>query len=126
MISRINDFASLMKPLSTLRQAFNFANDLRRLERVDEAKTLMRKTIPVVRRTLGENHDLTLSMRSMYAKMLCEDPTATLDGLRKAATTLEETEQIARRVLGSAHPLAKTIGNNIRTARAALQAATEK
>ena len=61
-------------------------------------------------------------MRSMYAKMLCEDPTATLDGLRKAATTLEETEQTARRVLGSAHPLAKIIGHNLLLARAALRA----
>ena len=48
------------------------------------------------------------------------------DDLREAVNTLEEIEPTARRVLGSAHPLAKTIGNNIRTARAALQAATEK
>jgi hypothetical protein len=48
------------------------------------------------------------------------------DDLREAVSTLEEIEPTARRVLGSAHPLAKTIGNNIRTARAALQAATEK
>ena len=47
------------------------------------------------------------------------------DDLREAVNTLEEIEPTARRVLGSAHPLAKTIGNNIRTARAALQAATE-
>ena len=51
---------------------------------------------------------------------------ATLDDLREAVATLVEIERTARRVLGSAHPLAKTIGNNIRTARAALQAATEK
>ena len=94
----------------------------RRLERVDEAKTLLRKTIPVVRRTLGENHDLTLSMRSMYAKMLFEDPTATLDGLRKATTTLKETERTARRVLGGAHPLTSVIENNLILARAALHA----
>ena len=104
------------------RIVYNFANDLRRLERVDEAKTLLRKTIPVVRRTLGENHDLTLSMRSMYAKMLFEDPTATLDGLRKAATTLKETERTARRVLGGAHPLTSVIENNLILARAALHA----
>ena len=48
----------------------------------------------------------------MRLMVILDDPTATLDGLRKAATTLEETEQTARRVLGSAHPLAKIIGHS--------------
>ena len=65
-------------------------------------------------------------MRGVYAVAFCEDPAATLDDLREAVTTLEDTDRIARRVLGSAHPLAKIIGNNLRLARAALQAATEK
>jgi len=51
---------------------------------------------------------------------------ATRDDLREAVTTLEDTDRIARRVLGSLHPLAKLIGNNLPLARAALQAATEK
>ena len=33
------------------------------LERYEEAKSLLRKTMPVARRVLGENHDLTLKMR---------------------------------------------------------------
>ena len=73
---------------------------------------------------LGESHQDTLRLRWVYARSLYEDPDATFDDLREAANTLEEIEPTARRVLGSAHPLAKTIGNNIRTARAALQAAT--
>ena len=60
-----------------------------------------------------------------YPTALYNDTGATLDDLREAVATLEDAEPTARRVLGSAHPLAKTIGNNIRTARAALQAATE-
>ena len=51
--------------------------------------------------------------------MLFEDPTATLDGLRKAATTLKETGRTARRVLGGAHPLTKKMGQNLRDARRA-------
>ena len=50
------------------------------------------------------------------------DPGATLDDLREAATSLEETARIARRVLGGAHPLTKVIEHNLPKARAALRA----
>ena len=50
-----------------------------------------------------------------YPTALYNDTGATLDDLREAVATLEDAEPTARRVLGSAHPLAKTIGNNIRT-----------
>ena len=46
---------------------------------------------------------LTLKMR-IYARALYQDTGATLDDAREAVTTLEETERIARRVLGGAHP----------------------
>ena len=51
-----------------------------------------------------------------------KDPSATLDSLRKAVTTLEETERIARRVLGGAHPIAVDIEGALRNARAVLRA----
>ena len=54
-----------------------------------------------------------------YARALGENG-ATLDDLRKAVTTLEETAPIARRVLGSSHPLAFSIERCLREARAAL------
>ena len=57
-----------------------------------------------------------------YAKSLHKDPDATLDDIREAVTTLEDTERIARRVLGGAHPLAVTIEEFLRDARAALRA----
>ena len=50
------------------------------------------------------------------------DPGATLEDLREAVTTLEETERTARRVLGGAHPTAKQIENSLQNARAALHA----
>ena len=50
------------------------------------------------------------------------DPGATLDDLREAVTTLEDTERIARRVLGDAHPMSKDIEWDLRNARAALAA----
>ena len=61
-------------------------------------------------------------MRWNYGETLYKDPASTLDDLRKAATTLEETERIARRVFGSAHPLIGSIEEALQDARAALRA----
>ena len=47
---------------------------------------------------------------------------ATLDDLREAVTTLEDTGRIARRVLGGSHPTTRAIEGALRDARAALQA----
>ena len=82
----------------------------------------MRKTMPVAQRVLGESHQLTLRMRGVYAVAFYEDPAATLDDLREAVTTLEDTERIARRVLGGAHPLTVDIGKALRESREALSA----
>ena len=82
----------------------------------------MRKTVPVARRVLGENDEITVKMRWLYARALFEDSAATLDGLREAVTTLEETERIARRVLGGAHPTTSSVENSLRYARAVLRA----
>ena len=57
-----------------------------------------------------------------YADALYKDPTATLDDLREAVNTLEETERIARRVLGGAHPVVRLIPISLQNARAALRA----
>ena len=61
-------------------------------------------------------------MRWNYGLALYRDPGATLDGLREAVTTLEETERIARRVMGGAHPLTADIEDELRYARATLRA----
>jgi tetratricopeptide (TPR) repeat protein len=106
----------------TLREAYNYANTLNGLQRFAEAKALMRRTMPVARRVLGENDEATLRMRWCYARALYRDAGATLDDLREAATTLEDAERIARRVFGGAHPLTTGIGKSLQTARAALRA----
>ena len=76
--------------------------------------------MPVAQRILGDCNDLTLRMRGTYARALCTDPSATLDDLRKAVTTLEDTERTARRVLGGARPLTKSLGNALHQSRAIL------
>ena len=57
-----------------------------------------------------------------YASALYLDPRATLDDLREAATTLEDAERIARRVLGGAHPIVGEYELTLRRSRAALAA----
>ena len=106
----------------TLGAAFNYANSLERLKRFEEVKSLLGKTMPVARRVFGDSHDDTLRMRTLYAMALCNAKGATLDDLRKAVTTLEETERIARRVFGGEHPLTTGIEAELRDARAALEA----
>ena len=59
-------------------------------------------------------------MKANYAIALYKDPTATLDDVREAVTTLEEIEPTARRVLGGAHPLVVAIERCLREAQEAL------
>ena len=61
-------------------------------------------------------------VKDIYARVLYKDPGATLDELREAVTTLEDTTRIARRVLGLANPVTGWIGESLRKARAALRA----
>ena len=49
------------------------------------------------------------------------DASTTLNDLREAVTTLEETERIARRVLGGAHPIAAEIEGDLQDARDVLK-----
>ena len=100
----------------TVSSASNYAALLISLQRFREAKSLLRKTIPVTRSVLGESSEITLKMMRTYARALYEDPGATHDDIREAVTTLEDTEQIARRVLGGGHPTVASIVHRLRRA----------
>ena len=91
-------------------------------KRFEEAKSLLRKTIPVARRVFGANNHITLTMKMNYAQGLYQDDGATFDDLHEAVTTLEEIERIARRVFGGANPQTTTCGDRLRIARAVLHA----
>ena len=58
-------------------------------------------------------------MRSMHASALYK-VADTLDDLREAVNTFEETVPTTRRVLGGAHPLVRVVEEDLRKARAAL------
>jgi len=68
------------------------------------------------------NHALHGREERRNAVALFKDDVATLDDLREAVTTLEDTERIARRVLGGAHPTTESIEDDLQGARAALRA----
>ena len=48
---------------------------------------------------------------------LYDDPDATLADLREAVTTLQDSQRIARRVFGGAHPLTMGIEDSLQEAR---------
>ena len=102
--------------------ANNYAASLRDLHLFEEARSLLRKVIPTAQRVLGEDHYLTLLMKKKCAQSLYRDDGATLDDLREAVTTLEDTERIARRVLSGAHPLTTSLEDDLQDARAARDA----
>ena len=104
----------------TLLAANNYASSLVDLKRCEEAKSLLRKSIPVARRVLGENDITTFRMRMNYGKALYKADGATLDHLREAVNTLEDTVRIARRIFGGSYPLVTSMGKFSQEARAAL------
>ena len=108
--------------LHTLKAANNYAAMLVHCKRFDEAKSLLRKVLPVARRVFGENAEITLKMRPVFAQARYEDPDATVDDLREAVATLEEAAPIARRVFGGANPLTDIIEGSLRQSQVALAA----
>ena len=112
--------------VQTLAAAINYGSSLMTLKRFEEARTLLRKAMPVIRRTLGENDELTLNLRWGYAQSLYNAVDATLDNLSEAVETLADAERIARRVLGGTHPLSVNIESSLRLSREILcEAASE-
>ena len=109
---------------ATLIAAVNLATTLNVLRRFEETKSLLRESMPVARRILGVGHDHTLRMRTIYATALTMmgDPSAPLDDLREAVTTLEETKRTAQRLLGGAHPVVVAIEQTLGGAREVLRA----
>jgi hypothetical protein len=106
----------------TLLEANNYACSLAQLERYKEAKSLLRRTIPVARRVHGDGHRLTLGLRKIYAKTLINDESTTLDDFREAVTTIEDNARVTRRVFGGAHPATRSVERDLQDARAALRA----
>ena len=107
---------------NTLVTANNYASSLTDLRHFEEARPLLRKTMPVARRVLGENHEITISLTKTYARVLSDAPGATIHERVEAVRTLDEADRTARRVLGASHPLAVRIGRDLKKSRVAHKA----
>ena len=106
----------------TLLAASNLASLLKHFE---EAKSLLRKTMPVARRVLGEDHNLTLSLRWIYANTLSISESATVADLSEAVTTLESVAMSYKRVMGTSHPETSRVQIALNSTRAILARARE-
>ena len=101
----------------TICAANNYAGNLSKLRRYQEAKSLLRRTVPVARRALGEDDRFTLKMRITYARALYKDAAATLDDLREAVETLESVAKSCQQLFGAAHPDTSNVLNVLANAR---------
>ena len=91
------------------------------LQRFEEAKALLRKTITVARRVLGESGAYTLRLRWLYANCLCDCNNATLNDVAEAVQTLESVAQLWKRVMGERHPEMARVLNASKAAREQLR-----
>ena len=104
---------------NTLMAAGNYALTLLQLKRFEEAKELLRKTTPVARRVLGNEHELTLSMREdLCCATLCGESSAE-EEKREAFRMLEEVAGVMRRVLGPQHPETQRVQDDLEANREA-------
>ncbi len=112
---------------NTLGEVYSLSNLFIALKRFRKARSLLRKMLPVARRVLGEGHEITLRATNMYAQLIFKTTQhplfggAPLDDYREAVKMLEDAEQIARRVLGNAHPTVHEIKRSLDESRAALR-----
>ena len=106
----------------TIREANNCAVTLHHMKRFEEVRSLLRKTMPVARRVLGDNHEMTLKMRWNYARVLYLDEGASLDDRREAVQTLESVAHSWKRIFGPAHPETPKAQEALKYAREALAA----
>ena len=101
----------------TLREANNLAATLKKLNRYDEAKSLLLKTMPVARRILGESNELTLTIRWTSAVALRDADRASRDDMVEAVAILKEVLGTSLRMLGTDHPLSVRIRSALRLAQ---------
>ena len=75
--------------MNTIGCGSNLVKDLIFLEHWDEVMTILRdKLLPVARRSLGDDHNITFMLNQRLAVALHENPESTRDNLRfRAAST---------------------------------------
>ena len=105
----------------TLIAAYNYTSSLKGLQRLKEAKVLLRKTITVAGRVLGESDAYTLRLRWLYANCLRDYKKATLDDVAEAVETLESIAPLWKRTMGMQHPETANVLTAVKAAREKLR-----
>mmetsp|Transcript_26771 Transcript_26771/g.82355 ORF Transcript_26771/g.82355 Transcript_26771/m.82355 type:complete len:211 (+) Transcript_26771:3-635(+) len=89
----------------TLMSGNNLVVSLNRMRLWEEAQTLVRdQLLPVARRTLGPDHDVTLRLNHNLAEAIRTKPGFNRDDFLEAETIMRDVVQRRRRVFGSVHP----------------------
>ena len=100
--------------------AYNLSRALGHSGRYREQKRLMESTIPKARKSLGDDHELTLSCRQNYAAALLYaenmSPASQCD-LREATKILEDVQKRCRQVLGAKHRVTLAVQGDLNYAR---------
>ena len=89
----------------TLMAANNLVFQLQILGKHAEAVSILRKPLSDARRTFGDDHEMTLGLRSLLADSLLGSGTSpTIHHVREAIAIREDVCKRSRRLLGGAHP----------------------
>ena len=103
---------------STLLGAFNLGLALNKRGKYAETKSLLHGSISDAQRTLGDNHKLTLDLRSVLADTLA--CLGGIDNLRAAVAMREDVYKRTRQIFGALHPKTQRRQRSLEVFRAAL------
>ena len=82
-----------------------------------EAKSLLHKHIPVARRALGNEHDLTLDLRNLFARAIYRDTNSSRVHVHEALAIAEDVLRTTQRVFGTSHPYSRGSRKDLESAR---------
>ena len=99
-----------------LIDAINLSESLIEAKLFEEARALVRDYIPVARRTLGTDHELTFELRTNSARAIYRDTNSSRD-VHEAVAILEDVFRTTRRVFGLQHPIFAEYRQDLENAR---------
>ena len=76
-----------------------------------EARSFLLKKIPDARHLLGDEHEVTMKLRLLHAKVVTRDAASSPKDMGRVMEDINELMAISRRVYGDKHPLTKLIGS---------------
>ena len=104
----------------TILAGMNLSGSLVKGELYAEAKALLKTIIPISRRTLGDDHPITLNLRGCSAQAIYMDSRASNEERVDAVATCEDCVRISRRVMGPTHPRHLNLQDDLRRTRVTL------